>query len=98
MNLHFSVGRFMSYTCQKVCFILLLSTPIFTSISLSAQGTNLLEISGKVVDQEKKPLPSVSVQIKGTIAGTVTSNDGAFKLRTRNKFPLTLIFSSVGFQ
>src|SRR5215210_258204 len=65
---------------------------------LFGQGGNLIEISGKVVDQEKKPLPSVSVQIKGTIAGTVTSNEGNFTIRTKSKFPLTLIFSSVGFQ
>src|SRR5215210_7615774 len=65
---------------------------------LFGQGGNLIEISGKVVDQEKKPLPSVSVQIKGTIAGTVTSNEGNFTIRTKSKFPLSLIFSSIGFQ
>ncbi len=36
-------------------------------------------------------------QIKGTIAGTITSDSGAFTLRTKNKFPLILVFTSVGF-
>ncbi|MDB5190683.1 MAG: TonB-dependent receptor [Segetibacter sp.] len=74
-----------------------LSLPTFQP--LKAQGTNLIEISGKVVDEQtKQPIPSVSVQIKGTIAGTITSNEGLFSIRTKNKFPLTLVFSSIGFQ
>lgn len=64
-----------------------------------AQGTNLIEISGTVNNRDsKEPLSAVSVQIKGTIAGTITANNGDFTIRTKNKFPLTLIFSSIGFQ
>jgi hypothetical protein len=90
-------GLTVNYKMLATRALTLLVTLLVTQ-SLFAQGTNLLEISGQVVDQEKKPISSVSVQIKGTIAGTVTSNDGTFTIRTRNKFPLTLIFSSVGFQ
>lgn len=62
------------------------------------QESNVIEISGRVASQEtKEPLPNVSVHIKGTIAGTITGNNGLFKLRTKLKFPFTLIFSSVGF-
>ncbi len=64
-----------------------------------AQGNNLIEISGQVIDQQtKEPLQSVSVNIKGTIAGTVTNSTGNFTLKTKTKFPLKLVFSSVGFQ
>jgi iron complex outermembrane receptor protein len=57
-----------------------------------------IEITGLVTDQEKKePLPGVAVSIKGTVAGTVTSNEGSFVLRTRQKLPFTLVFTSVGF-
>lgn len=60
---------------------------------------SLIEISGQVMDGEKQqPLPDVSVQIKGTVAGTVTNRTGHFTLRTRSRLPLTLLFSSVGFQ
>lgn len=62
------------------------------------QGNNLIYISGKVTDKDSgKPLSGVSVQIKGTMAGTVTSDSGAFNIRTKNKFPLVLVFTSVGF-
>src|SRR3954453_20803437 len=64
-----------------------------------AQGNNFIEISGTVENQQtKEPLQSVSIQIKGTPSGTTTNNAGQFKLKTNNKFPLTLIFSSVGFE
>jgi iron complex outermembrane receptor protein len=73
---------------------------LFLSVqSIFAQGTNLIEISGTILDQEsKQPLAAVSVQMKGTIAGTTSNNAGEFRIRTKNKFPLTLVFSSVGFQ
>jgi iron complex outermembrane receptor protein len=83
-----------SIRVTAVIFLLLL----LISTNSFSQGTNLIELSGKVIDQEKKPLPSVSVQIKGTIAGTISNNEGDFTIRTRSKFPLTLIFTSVGFQ
>jgi len=67
--------------------------------SLSAQESQLIEITGKVVDQEAKtPLAGVSVAIKGTIAGTITDQNGSFKLRSKLKFPFKLVFTSIGFQ
>jgi iron complex outermembrane receptor protein len=80
---------------QSLLLIFLLATVQVTF----AQGNNLIEISGEVTNQQtSKPLPSVSVQIKGTIAGTTTNEKGEFTLKTRNKFPLTLVFSSIGFE
>jgi len=71
----------------------------FFSQSISAQDNIVIEVSGQVTDQEKlKPLPDVSIQVKGTIAGTVTNSTGNFVLRTKTKLPFTLIFSSIGFQ
>ena len=64
-----------------------------------AQENNLIEVSGQVISEEnKEPLAGVSVQVKGTVSGTITSSTGNFSLRTRLKFPFTLVFSSVGFQ
>ncbi|HEY4149579.1 MAG TPA: TonB-dependent receptor, partial [Chitinophagaceae bacterium] len=64
----------------------------------TAQQNTVIEISGKVTDVEKKePLADVSVQVKGSVAGTTTGKDGNFTLRTRAKLPFTLIFSSIGF-
>jgi iron complex outermembrane receptor protein len=64
-----------------------------------AQDASLIEISGRVTDQgSQQPLPDVSVQVKGTVAGTITNKTGDFKLRTKSKLPFTLTFSSIGFK
>lgn len=78
----------------KFFLLILLSAPLLTI----AQQNTLIEISGKVTDIEKKePLADVSVQVKGSVAGTTTGKDGNFTLRTKSKLPFTLVFSSVGF-
>lgn len=72
---------------------------VFFAGAATAQGNNLIEISGNVVQQDtKQPLEGVSVQVKGTVTGTITSAAGNFKLTTKAAFPLTLVFSSAGFQ
>ncbi len=77
---------------------LLLSSLLLFSILLSAQES-LIQISGQVIDAgTKNPISEVSVQLKGSVTGTTTSNDGSFQLRTRTKLPFTLQFSYVGFQ
>jgi outer membrane receptor protein involved in Fe transport len=81
---------------KRLIFVtaLLLNSTIFF-----AQDNSIIEVSGQVTDQENKhPLPAVSVQVKGTVAGTITDRQGFFKLRTKSRFPFTLVFSSVGFQ
>jgi iron complex outermembrane receptor protein len=92
---------FMNQLRNKLLFKVL---PLFVGFFIAtatgvAQGNNLIEISGNVVEQDsKQPIEGVSVQVKGTVAGTVTTSKGTFKLVTRTKFPLTLVFSSTGFQ
>src|SRR5689334_3258761 len=49
-----------------------------------SQTVALIEISGQVINHEKnEPLPDVSVQIKGSVTGTITDNTGNFILRTK---------------
>lgn len=68
-------------------------------VATAQQESSLIEISGRVASREtKEPIPNVSVNIKGTVAGTITNNSGLFKLRTRLKFPFKLIFTSIGFE
>ena len=70
----------------------------FAAGAIAQDGGGLIEITGQVKAQDKKdPIPDVSVQVKGTVSGTVTDKTGNFKLRTRSKVPFTLVFSSVGF-
>ncbi len=59
---------------------------------------DVIEISGVVTGQENhEALSGVTVSIKGSVTSTVSENDGSFKLRTKQKVPFTLQFSSIGF-
>src|SRR5690349_8396188 len=84
---------------EKLKYGVLASVVLLICSSSFAQTVALIEISGQVVNQEKnEPLGDVSVQIKGSVTGTITDNTGTFILRTKQKLPFTLVFSSVGFQ
>lgn len=52
-------------------------------------------ISGKVTDQKGASIPGVSVVVKGTTIGTITDNDGNFKLSVPVNAKI-LVFSFVG--
>ena len=65
---------------------------------LSAQN---LTVTGKVnAASGGESLNSVSVIVKGTNVGTFTNSKGEFRLSlpTSTKFPITLLFSSVGYE
>lgn len=53
-------------------------------------------ITGRVLDENGKPMPNVSITIKGGGSGTVTDEYGNYKLTIDNR-ARTLIFSSVGY-
>ncbi|MGV8090256.1 MAG: TonB-dependent receptor [Mangrovibacterium sp.] len=63
---------------------------VSTPVSLQQKG-----VSGKVTDSSGGPLPGVSVVIKGTANGTITSEDGTFSLANILS-NTTLVFSFVG--
>lgn len=68
----------------------------FFSIALSAQT---ITISGNVRNSiNKDVVPAVSITIKGTAAGTFTDEKGNFRITTDQKLPITLIFSSIGYE
>ena len=84
---------------QKLKYGVLASLALFMCTTAFSQTVALIEVSGQVVNQEKsEPLPDVSVQIKGSVTGTITDKTGSFLLRTKQKLPFTLVFSSVGFK
>src|SRR5215203_3409691 len=84
---------------HQIVKLIILSVSLFSLAQLNAQENTIVEVTGKVTDeQNKSPLTGVSVNIKGSIAGTITNDSGYFSLRTKLKFPLTLIFTSIGFQ
>ena len=70
-----------------------------TTATAFAQESSLVIVSGQVLDAgTKQPISGASVSVKGAIAGTTTNDQGKFSLKTRLKFPFTLVFSYVGFQ
>lgn len=52
-------------------------------------------VKGKVVDKDGRPLPGVSVLVKGTVSGVATDVDGKFEIHL-NPSERFLIFSFVG--
>ena len=59
-----------------------------------------VSISGKVKSSEgaKDVISAVSVIVKGTNTGTYTNERGEYKLSGNFNFPVTLVFSSVGYE
>lgn len=69
----------MKMYCAQLLFILLLA-----SFNSYAQESITVAISGVVTHVESgKPLSDVTVQVKGTVTGAVTNNEGAFSLKTK---------------
>ncbi|TXE12731.1 SusC/RagA family TonB-linked outer membrane protein [Seonamhaeicola algicola] len=63
-------------------------------ITIFSQG----KITGVVTDGANNlPLPGANVIVKGTTTGTTTDFDGNFSLNVQ-EFPVTLVFSSLGFE
>jgi hypothetical protein len=55
-------------------------------------------VSGTVIDNDtQQPLPGVNIAVKGQAEGDFTSTDGAFNVKV-SKFPITLVFSFIGFE
>lgn len=62
----------------------------------SLQNSNQKKISGKVTDEQGKPLTGVTVTVKGTDIGTITDNNGSYSIQVTEG--QTIIFSSVGYR
>ena len=71
---------------------------MFLNTLIAQTETQIFAISGKIVNSKKEPIPSVSVNIKGTVSGSVTDIDGKFEFKTKIKFPLIIQINSVGFK
>ena len=96
-NMDGIVLSFLNNKAKLKSGLVVLFIALFTSVH--AQENSLIEVAGKVTEQEShQGLPGVSVGIIGSVTGTITNDSGYFALRTRLKFPFTLTFSSVGFQ
>ncbi|HHP7241196.1 MAG TPA: TonB-dependent receptor domain-containing protein [Cyclobacteriaceae bacterium] len=55
-------------------------------------------VAGQIIDENDNPVVGVNILIKGTVTGTISDLDGAFRITFNKSFPVTLLVSSVGFQ
>lgn len=82
---------------RSVSYLVALLLANFLTIVAYAQQKTV--ISGNVENSStKEKVGSVSVTVKGAGSGTFTDDKGNFKVITDAKLPLTLTFSSVGYE
>lgn len=73
--------------------------PFLLLYSLSAFSQPSVTITGVVTNSgSNERVPAVSVTIKGSASGTFTDDKGNFKFTSSQSLPLTLVFSSIGFE
>lgn len=80
---------------KKDCrFLIALLVVNLFAVTCIAQTVSISGVVRNSITSE--PVPSVSVLVKGQASGTFTNEDGTFKLGVE-KTPVTLLFSSVGY-
>jgi len=77
--------------CRSVLMLTLLFFLSFTSFSQTS-----FKVSGKVFDENKKPVEGATVQVKGTTIATSTIADGSYSLMAPSG-TATLVITSVGY-
>jgi hypothetical protein len=81
----------MKHTIMKFRFSVVLLSLV---CSVYAQG---IKISGVVSDPESLPLELVTVQVKGTMNGTLTNAKGKYSLSIVPKDSITIVFTCLGY-
>jgi CarboxypepD_reg-like domain/TonB-dependent Receptor Plug Domain len=72
---------------------------LFTIISITAAAQKKTAfVTGKVIDENEKPLQNVSVVILGRSAGTITNDSGYFKITVPSGKAFALVFSYSGYK
>ena len=64
----------------------------------TVQQKKEIKIAGQVTDEQKNPMPGVTVMVKGLTIGTATDRNGKYVLRLPEVKDLTLIFSFIGME
>ena len=68
------------------------------SLCFCLMSAENVRISGKVIDNEDKPIEFGTVQIKGTAIGTNTDLNGKYSLTVAEKDTIDVVFSCIGFK
>lgn len=78
---------------KRILIAVLLTAPLFTIAQLNGS----LQLSGRIVGENHEGIPAATITIKGTSSATSSDSSGKFSLIINQKFPLTLVISSIGF-
>ena len=70
-------GENMSFTIDDKSIVLFRKTSL---LQILAEKSRSLEIRGKIMDEAGKPLPGVTIVVKGTKKSTATNVDGSFTI------------------
>ncbi len=71
---------------------------IFAMLSLNASGQDKARVSGKVIDENRTPLPLVNIAVDGQSGGTSTDDYGNYIIEIPANKPVKLLFSFVGYK
>ncbi|MEJ2003712.1 MAG: TonB-dependent receptor [Cyclobacteriaceae bacterium] len=72
--------------------------PVLAFLIFSQVQAQDFVLSGNVTDKSNnEPLAGVNILIKGTYIGTITDQEGNFKLATSKQPPFHLVFSMIGY-
>ena len=92
---------------RHLIYILLLCflQPLRAQEALVASADSLLKeasadctISGRVLDEEQKPLPFVTVKASGQAAGSVTSLSGQYSFDFQTGDTVVITYSLIGYE
>lgn len=78
---------------NKITFVL-----IVLLVGIIPTAAQNVKISGKIIDQEDKPIEFATVRIGGTAVGTNTNLEGGYMLSIAPRDTLELIFTAIGYR
>lgn len=83
---------------KLICKILMSCLVIMALPAKAVAQQTETQVTGQVTDQQKDPLPGVTVTVVGTQTRAVTDLDGMFKIQVPNRNSSELEFSYMGFK
>lgn len=72
--------------------------PVALPDSTHAPSVTTCSISGRVVDEDQKPLPFVTVKVEGQVAGSLTSLDGKYSFNFETADSVVVNYSLIGYE
>jgi TonB-linked SusC/RagA family outer membrane protein len=88
-------GQPFTYTLQEKTIVIKAKTPSFLERAVDRLAA--IDVHGRVVDQEGKPLPGATVKVKGTDKSISANGLGMFELKNVEEEAI-LVISFVGYQ